>query len=45
MVKRVVLDAGLIIEYIVARSPYRFKVARLFDIATAGNLELYGAIC
>ncbi len=36
-----VLDTGVLIEYIVLRSPYRSVVARLFEEATARKLELF----
>ncbi len=39
--KRLVLDTGVVVEYIVLRSPYRVKVARLFEKASIGELELY----
>ena len=39
--ERLVLDTGVLIEYIVLRSPYRPVVAKLFEEATAKKLELY----
>ncbi len=39
--ERLVLDTGVLMEYIVLRSPYRSVVAKLFEEATAKKLELY----
>ncbi|MCE4607221.1 MAG: PIN domain-containing protein [Desulfurococcales archaeon] len=39
--KRLVLDTGVIVEYIVQKSPYRPQVVRLFDQAYRGEFELY----
>ena len=36
-----VLDTSVLVEYIVLRAPYRLRVARLFEEASAGRLELY----
>ena len=36
-----VLDTGVLVEYIVKRSPYRAKVERLFSKASNGEIELY----
>ncbi len=41
--KRLVLDASVLPEYIVAGSPYRRVTQRLFDLASQGTLELYVA--
>ena len=35
------LDAGVVVEYVVLKSPYRPKIARLFDQASVGRLRLY----
>lgn len=39
--RRVVLDTSVLVEYIVLRSPYRPVVVKLFDRASANELELY----
>ena len=39
--ERLVLDTSVIVEYIILRSMYREKVARLFDSAGMGRLKLY----
>ncbi len=39
--RKLVLDTSVLIEYIISRSPYRFKVVRLFDKALTNNMELY----
>jgi len=39
--EKLVLDTSVIVEYIISRSMYRAKVARLFDKAGNGRLELY----
>ncbi len=39
--RRLVLDTSVIIEYIIMRSPYRPMVARLFEKASAKQLDLY----
>lgn len=39
--ERLVPDAGVLVEYVVSRSPYRPKVAKLLYKASAGELELY----
>ena len=41
VMERLVLDTSVIVEYIILRSMYREKVARLFDSAGMGRLELY----
>jgi len=41
MVEKLVLDTSVLIEYIVLRSKYRSKVAKLFDMALNGRVELY----
>ena len=41
---RLVPDAGVLIEYIVSRSPYRLRVAKLIDKASTGELELYVSV-
>jgi len=40
-VERLVLDTSVIIEYIISRSMYRPRVAKLFRAASAGEIELY----
>lgn len=39
--KRLVLDTSILVEYIVLRSPYRSVVVKLFEKASAKQLELY----
>ena len=39
--KRIVLDTGVLVEYIVERAPYRFKVGKLFEKAAEGMVSLY----
>lgn len=39
--KKLVLDTSVLVEHIVLRSPYRSKVASLFNKASAGQLKLY----
>jgi len=39
--KRLVLDTSVIVEYIVDGRPYRTKVAKLFEKAEKGELELF----
>ncbi len=39
--EKLVLDTSAFIEYIMLRSPYRDKIAKLFDKALAGELDLY----
>ena len=39
--KRIVLDTSVLVEYILSRSPYRPKVASLFDKAIGGDLKLF----
>ncbi len=39
--RRLVLDTSVIIEYIIMRSPYRSVVTRLFEKASARQLDLY----
>lgn len=39
--KKLVLDTSVVLEYIVARSPYRGVVEELFSKARRGELELY----
>jgi len=41
MAERVVLDTSVLVEYIVLRSPYRRLVTKLFEKASAKQLELY----
>jgi len=41
MAERVVLDTSVLVEYIVLRSPYRHLVTKLFEKASAKQLELY----
>lgn len=41
VMERLVLDTSVIVEYIILRSMYREKVARLFDSAGMGRLKLY----
>jgi len=40
-VEKLVLDTSVLVEYIVLRSPYRTKVAKLLDKALTGELKLY----
>ena len=39
--KRLVLDTSVLIEYIMAKAPYRLKVEELFRAAREGRVELY----
>lgn len=39
--EKLVPDTSILIEYIMLRSPYRDKVAKLFDKALMGELDLY----
>lgn len=39
--EKLVLDTSVLVEYIVLRSPYRIKVAELFNKASTGELKLY----
>ena len=39
--KRIVLDASVLIEYVIMKSPYRLRVVKLFEEASAGQLKLY----
>jgi len=39
--KRIMLDISVVVEYILSRSPYRPKVASLFDKAIGGDLKLF----
>lgn len=39
--EKLVLDASVLIDYIVLRSPYRPKVAKLLERASAGEVKLY----
>ena len=39
--RKLVLDTSILVEYIVLRSPYRSRVAKLFERASARQLELY----
>ena len=41
LVEKLVLDTSVLVEYIVLRSPYRTKVAKLLDKALTGELKLY----
>jgi len=41
LLRRLVLDAGILVEYIVAGSPYREFVEDLFSKSKRGELELY----
>lgn len=41
---KLVLDTSVIVEYIVLRSRYRSKVAKLFNLALAGKIELYVSV-
>ena len=41
MVKKLVLDTSVIVEFIVSKAPFRLKVTRLFDEALKGTFELY----
>lgn len=41
LVEKLVLDTGVIIEYIILKSPYRDKVARLFSRSSINKLKLY----
>ena len=36
-----VLDMGVLVEYVVPRTPYGPRIARLFEAASAGKLKLY----
>ena len=39
--RKLTLDASVLIEYIVLRSPHRARVVELFSKALAGEIELY----
>jgi len=39
--EKLVLDTGVLAEYIVSRAPGRSKVAKLFDVAMQGRPGLY----
>ena len=39
--ERIVLDTGVLVEYIVKRAPYRHKVVDLFKNADEGNIKLF----
>jgi len=39
--KKLVLDTGVLIEYIVSRAPYRPRVAELFRAAREDRAKLY----
>ena len=39
--RKLVLDTSVLVDYIVLRSPYRTKVAKLINKASTGKLELY----
>ncbi len=39
--EKLVLDTSVLVEYIVKRAPYRFKVEKLFKEAIKGEVELY----
>ena len=39
--RRLVLDTSVLVDYIVLKSPYRTKVAKLFNKASTDKLELY----
>ena len=39
--ERMVLDTGVLVEYIVKRAPYRRKVANLFRGADRGSIKLF----
>ncbi len=39
--KRFVLDTSVIVEYVIQRSMYRPRVAKLFELATTGEVELF----
>ncbi len=39
--ERIVLDTGVLVEYIVKRAPYRHKVVKLFSDADGGNVRLF----
>ncbi len=41
MMLKLVLDTSVIVEYVVLRSKYRSKVARLFNLASTGKIELF----
>ncbi len=41
MAEKLVLDTSVLVEYIIARSPYRGVVEKLFQEAKRGALELY----
>ena len=40
-VKRITLDTSVLIEHILSKSPYRPKVALLFDKAIRGDIKLF----
>lgn len=40
-VDRLVLDTGVLVEYIVLRSKFRFKVSKLFNMASMNKIKLY----
>ena len=39
--KKYVLDIGVVVEYIVERSPQRTKVVNLFNAAARGEVQLF----
>jgi predicted nucleic acid-binding protein len=39
--KRLVLNSGVLVEYVVKRAPYRMKVENLFNESFKGNIKLY----
>jgi predicted nucleic acid-binding protein len=39
--KKLVLDTGALVEYIVKRAPHRMKVENLFSESFKGNIKLY----
>ncbi len=43
-VRKLVLDTGVIVEYIILKSKYRPKIVELFNLASENKIELYTSI-